>query len=686
MHSEMSEVTIDALTGPSDLVVQPLVHRLASCVRAPSATLSDADGEIVGIGAQGFFLGERRLLSRWVLRADARPLEVLTSELVTPDAHVTTAIVRDGTEATSDPRLLLVRARRQHASGFTDTVSLRSFDPEPRTVALRLEAACDLATTAAVKHGRSDGIDVGADGVDGGLHFAARGHVVDIRATGTPAVDPADGAMTWCIELESHGVGDVTVTVSAGQPDDGRFRPIAPTDPWDVGLAVFSDDRRIDRFVAWGVAELGQLMLADPDDAADVFVAAGSPWFFTLFGRDSLWVARMMMPFGTGLAESTLRVLARRQGTQVDQRTAEAPGRILHELRSIGFESLDVSLPPNYYGSIDATPLWMCTLVDAWRWGAPAEVVVELLPALQAASRWLVSGADPDGDGLCEYVAEAGHGLSNQGWKDSGDSINWQHGPLADAPIALSEVQGYAFEAAGGAADVLDHFGRPGGDELRAFATRLHEAFHASFWLDDEHGAYVAIGLDGAKRAITAVSSNPGHLLGTGLLDADQERLVADRLIDQLSCIGGLRTLSPASVRYNPLSYHNGSVWPHDTAICARGMVLAGLADHAATLLGGLLQATDVFGPRLPELYSVLADGRIVAYPAACRPQAWVAASAGVLAWALAPMVPHGDGVTTLRAVPLGGRVEVEGLRVGSRAYTATTQPPEGTVVNARPD
>lgn len=151
-----------------------------------------------------------------------------------------------------------------------------------------------------------------------------------------------------------------------------------------------------------------------------------------------------------------------------------------------------------------------------------------------------------------------------------------QHGPLADAPIALSEVQGYAYEAALGAADLLDHVGRPGGQRLRAFAARLRQVFQASFRLDDDRGRYIAIGLDGAKRAITAVSSNPGHLLGTGLLDPAQERVVADRLVDELSCVGGLRTLSEASVRYNPLSYHNGSVWPHDTAICARGMVLAG--------------------------------------------------------------------------------------------------------------
>ncbi len=313
--------------------------------------------------------------------------------------------------------------------------------------------------------------------------------------------------------------------------------------------------------------------------------------------------------------------------------------------------------------------------------GAPTDAVVALLPSLRAAAGWLLDGADPDGDGLCEYLGDPGHGLSNQGWKDSGDSVNWQDGRLAAAPIALCEVQGYAYEAALGAADLLEQFGEPGAVELRVFVERLREAFHASFWLEDDRGRFIAIGLDGDKRAITSVSSNAGHVIGTGLLDADDERTVADRLVGELACAGGLRTLSEASVRYNPISYHNGSVWPHDTAICARGMVLAGLTGQASTLLGGLVQATEVFGPRLPELYGVLGDGRIVAYPAACRPQAWAAASAGVLAWALAPVVPDRDGVASLPPVLLSGRAEVDGIRAGGRAFRASVAGPGQPVV-----
>lgn len=669
-------------TAPK-VAVQPAIHPMVSTLRAPSATLAGPDGEVAGIGAQGFYLGDRRLLSTWNWSVDGRPFELLNVELTSPRRLVTVAVLRDGSEPTPDPRVLLVRSREQHGCGFADTLEITSFDDAARLVEVRLGVACDLASTADVKDGGHDGRLVDPTGGPNGVRFAAEGYSANVDATPLPAVEIVAGvgaSLVWQVALEPRSTSSIVVDVTAGQPADGTFRPRASPHGAGFVVAVESPDRRVDSFVDWAMAELDDLLLTDPDDPTDTFLAAGSPWYLTLFGRDSLWAARLMLPFGPELALSTLRVLARRQGVSFDATTAEAPGRILHELRSVDVEMTAVQLPARYFGSIDATPLWMCTLVDAWRWGASAEQVRNLIPALDAASRWLVSGADADGDGLCEYEAESERGLSNQGWKDSADSINWQHGPLARAPIALSEVQGYAYEAAQGAADLLDHVNHldPSSDhgvlatELRAFATRLRIAFHASFWLTDERGPYIAIGLDGSKQAITGLSSNPGHVIGTGLLDHDQERLVADRMVHDLSCAGGLRTLAPTSARFNPLSYHNGSVWPHDTAICARGMVLSGFVDEAATLLGGVLRAVDAFGPRLPELYGVLADGTIVAYPASCRPQAWAAAAAGVVAWALAPVVPDAGGLRTLASVDFGGPATVSGVRRGDRHYSVT--------------
>jgi glycogen debranching enzyme len=244
---------------------------------------------------------------------------------------------------------------------------------------------------------------------------------------------------------------------------------------------------------------------------------------------------------------------------------------------------------------------------------------------------------DSDGDGLLEYVDETGHGLANQGWKDSGDSVQWHDGRLAEGPIALCEVQAYAYEAAVHGADLLDHFGRDGGDAWRAWAERLRDRFRASFWVSDAAGAYPAIALDAAKRPVDTVTSNLGHLLGTGLLDEHEEALVAARLVSpELAAGFGLRTLSSDAAGFWPLSYHGGSVWTHDTAVAVSGLARAGFADEARTLAEGLLAAAPSFDHRMPELHSGDDRGEVpapVPYPASCRPQAWSAAAA-VAVWA----------------------------------------------------
>ena len=257
--------------------------------------------------------------------------------------------------------------------------------------------------------------------------------------------------------------------------------------------------------------DLRLLRLAAPgaDGVEEEFVGAGAPWFLTLFGRDSLWTARMLLPVSTDLAMSTLRLLAHRQGTRTDDATAEEPGKILHEVRSAGFslnedddDGADRHLPPVYYGTIDATPLWALTLHDAWRWGAPDDEVERLLPALERALAWQVEHGDADGDGLLEYVDRSGHGLSNQGWKDSGDAVRRSDGSRASSPLALAEVQGYAYAAAVHGADLLDAFGRPGADRWREWADRLRREFAQRFWVEDALGAFPAIALDRDKRPV----------------------------------------------------------------------------------------------------------------------------------------------------------------------------------------
>jgi glycogen debranching enzyme len=298
----------------------------------------------------------------------------------------------------------------------------------------------------------------------------------------------------------------------------------------------------------------------------------------------------------------------------------------------------------------------------------PAAEVESLLPHLEAALEWMRDYGDSDGDGFLEYVDTTGHGLANQGWKDSGDSIQWRDGTLADGPIALCEVQGYAYEAAIGGADLLETFGRPGAETWRKWAADLKERFAAAFWIDDPAGAYPAIALDAAKRKVDTVTSNIGHLLGTGILTPEQSELVARRLVSaELNSGYGLRTMSSDSAGFWPLSYHGGSVWAHDTAISITGLARAGHAAEAETLAEGLLAAAEGFDYRMPELHSgdSAADTATpIPYPAACRPQAWsAAASVAVLSARLGLAADAQAGTLDVAPIRGVGTIMVSGLR-----------------------
>ncbi|MGA9745980.1 MAG: amylo-alpha-1,6-glucosidase, partial [Nocardioides sp.] len=440
---------------------------------------------------------------------------------------------------------------------------------------------------------------------------------------------------------------------------------------------VTSADRRLAPVLDRALADLRLLRLAMVEAPGEEFLGAGVPWFLTLFGRDSLWAARMLLPVSTDLAGSTLRVLASRQGVQHDPATGEQPGKILHEVRGQSFdirdEARDFSLPPVYYGTIDATPLWAVTLHDAWRWGLPAEQVEPLLPALERALTWQVEHGDADGDHLLEYHDESGQGLSNQGWKDSGDAVRRIDGSLAGGPVALCEVQGYAYAAAMRGADLLEAFGVNGTDRWREWAASLQERFRSRFWVEDARGPFPAIALDGDKRPVVSLTSNIGHLLGTGLLEDAEVDAVARRLVlpDMLSGFG-IRTMSRDAAGYSATGYHVGSVWPHDTAICLAGLAAEGRPE-AAPVGEALLAALHAFDGRPPELFA--GDARSdhpvpIPYPAACRPQAWSAAAAVSLVASLTGLradVP-GDTVTVTPATPWPlGDTRIEGLRAGVR-------------------
>jgi glycogen debranching enzyme len=578
----------------------------------------------------------------------------------------------------ADPTARLERLRTAVPGRVTETLTLSCSTADPVRARVEVALRPDGTPMDRIKSGAPvEAAPVPEATADGARWQADAEVAAQVSAPGATVTVEADGTVRLAWDLTAT-TGDPQVrTWALDVTDTGGVvtAPVRPEPEWSRPR-VEAADRRLPALLDQALADLGSLRLSARHAPQDVFLAAGAPWFFTLFGRDSIWAARMMLPLGTELAAGTLRTLAALQGERTDPATAEQPGKILHELRraELAMPGEGTVLPPVYYGTVDATPLWVCLLHDAWRWGMPAAEVEALLPAMERALAWMSEHGDADGDGFLEYRDETGTGLANQGWKDSGDSVQWRTGELATGPIALAEVQGYAHEAALAGAALLDAFGRPGAARWRTWAADLAERFRASFWTADERGRYPGIALDADKRVVDTVTSNIGHLLGTGILSPDEEAEIAGRLVSpEMDSGHGLRTMSTDSAGYWPLRYHGGAVWPHDTAIVVQGLARAGHAREAATLAEGLLAAAQDVANRLPELYGGDARGavpRVVPYPAACRPQAWSAAAAVSVLVSVLGLDPDVPGGTLDVAPPAGaplGALDVRGLRVGGQ-------------------
>lgn len=400
-------------------------------------------------------------------------------------------------------------------------------------------------------------------------------------------------------------------------------RLAARTQDWvDRSLHVDSDSELLDRVTERAFVDLYTLRT---DFQGHNFFAAGVPWFVTLFGRDSLLSAWQALPFDGETMAQTLKLLARYQGTRDDYWRDEAPGKILHELRVGELANLGAIPHTPYYGTVDATLLYLITLAEYVRWKGDMGLFHTLRPSVDQALAWM----ERYQDGYFSYDSSVSERLVNQGWKDSGDAVINADGSLAEPPIALVEVQGYAYMAWLATAELLeanDEKRKAAG--LRERAARLKERFNRDFWLESI-GTY-AMALQGDGRPCAVVSSNPGQALWTGIVDEDKAGRVVERLMAEDMFSGwGVRTLATSEVRYNPIGYHLGTVWPHDNAMIARGFRRYGYDEAAARIWEGIFGAATHFdGYQLPELFSGFARkayGRPIGYPVACHPQAWAA-------------------------------------------------------------
>lgn len=604
------------------------------------------DGAIVPGGLDGYYTADTRMLDRLTVTVDGR---VPFLDRAGPDAAEQEHVAIGTTGPPTAPELL-VTLRLHLGARLVLDVTLENLTPKLRRATVAIEVGSDFADVFQVKRGEppADGF-VGTGVSDGTLLLAYRSGSFR-RAVRVSCEGPARfrrGGVD--VELDVRGGGRATVRATFS-PELGDQRPVvaagaARREVLDslTGAEAPTGDDRVASVWHRSCRDLSLLLMADPDEPARTVVAAGAPWFLALFGRDALLTSWATLPHGTDLAASVLAALADRQGTREDATSLEQPGRILHEVRTGERVRTGDGWGATYYGSIDATPLFLMVLDEARRHGLGGEDLDPLVPAAEAAGRWLLARLDEDLHGLLSYGhrdaqlapdrnGPAAVSLVNLGWKDSDDGIVGPDGSPPQGPIALVEVQGYAVRALRGLAALREDLGHDDPAPLHARADHLAATLEERFWMADE-GTY-ALALDGEGEQVRTVTSNPGHLLWCGVVPPDRVAPLADRLMaDDLFTGFGLRTLSSIHLAYNPLGYHRGTVWPHDSALCAIGLLANGCERAAQRLARGLIDAADDRG-RLPELFAGFPRERYeppLPYPTSCAPQAW-AAAAGLLA------------------------------------------------------
>jgi len=394
---------------------------------------------------------------------------------------------------------------------------------------------------------------------------------------------------------------------------------------WESSSTSFETDNDVlDALLKTAIGDFHALQIPDGEQH---IIAAGIPWFATIFGRDSIIAAYQSLALNPQLATDTLRVLSRYQGKEYNDWRDEEPGKILHEYRH-GEMTRDGEMPFGpYYGSVDATPLFLILLAETFNWTADEQLVEELLPNAYAALEWIDKYGDLDDDGFVEYQRRSSKGLINQGWKDSWDANMHRDGTVAKPPVALCEVQGYVYDAKYRMSSLLRTFGdMKTAEKLKRDAAELARRFDRAFWVPSR--GFYAMALDAQKKPLEVISSNPGHLLFTRIINRERARLVANRLMrDDMFSGWGWRTMSQEERIFNPLSYHRGSVWPHDNSIIAYGMAINDMREGALRILTSLYQAATTFRDyRLPELFCGVQRREYdapVHYPVSCSPQSW---------------------------------------------------------------
>jgi glycogen debranching enzyme len=664
----------------------------------------------------GLFADDTRFLSRLELTIDGKPPLLLSSGNV--EYFSAAYFLRNPLTYRLPLDAVLIKRERFVGDGMQDHIELTNETMGTIELRLELRVAADFADIISVKEwdfslgdprhakplpspvpGEIDGPNnqlllVDPDGFGRTqVIFSARG---DATATGIAYDLTLEPRETWSVRI------DVGLAADGGPgraPDvverhfgQERARVAESADDWELRVPqIRASWNGLRQTFDQSVNDLAALRMRTAVDAGGGNLpAAGMPWFMTVFGRDTLITCLQTLVFGPELARSALRELALLQSTEDDPSRDAEPGKIVHEVRR---GKCATKWFDRYYGSADATPLFLVLLSETWRWTDDTELVLELKEPALAALRWIDEYGDRDGDGFVEYARRTERGLDNQSWKDSGDSQRFHDGRFAQVPIAPCEVQGYVYDAKRRMAELAREVWRDTelAERLERDAERLRARFDEAFWIE-EGGGFYALALDADKKRVDSLSSNIGHLLWSGIVPPARVDAVVSALMgDDLWSGWGVRTMSRAETAYSPLAYHNGTVWPHDNSLIAWGLARHERWPDLHRIVRSMLDAAGTFSYQLPEVFAGLSRAESpfpIAYPTAARPQAWAAGTPVLLLQLLLGIQPDRRRHVLESVAPPDlpvwtGDVRLTGVRAFGRVWDVRLENGDVTVAEA---
>jgi glycogen debranching enzyme len=637
--------------------------------------VSDSRGDIEAslTDPTGLFSFDTRFLSQWVLTVNGQRLTPLSTDDL--QYFETRFFLVPGTGTVYVDSKLSVIRRRAVGNGFREELQILNHDEKPVDLTVRIDAGSDFADLFEVKDALKKKGTYSARVTDGRLVLGYQRETftraTDISATAPARIDKK--GLTFKTRIEPQGewstnLDVVTAVIGSGGKHErptfarprGRQNMETNLKRWlDQAPTLECDWDSLRETYRRSLVDLAALRFSPPVMGYRSLPAAGLPWFMTMFGRDSILTSLQALRFTPELAATTLRALGDWQGTVVDDFRDEDPGRILHEMRYGELPAFEERPHSPYYGSADATPLFVVLLDEYERWTGDRRIVRELEYEARAALNWIDEYADLMGNGYISYERRnVKTGLENQCWKDSWDSISYRDGRLAGFPRATCELQGYAYDAKMRAARLAREVWKDPefASQLEKQAADLKRRFNRDFWIADRE--YFALALDSDGKQVDVLSSNIGHLLWSGIVEKPKAKAIARHLLGPRLFSGwGVRTLGTAEGRYNPIGYHVGTVWPFDNSFIAWGLRRYGFKEEAARIAAGILEAADFFDGRLPEAfggYERTLTRYPVQYPTACSPQAWSTGAPLLLLRTMLGLEPVGDLLVVDPALPVG--------------------------------